>query len=54
MIAAIVWLFAMCTQLRKCEAGDIVASLASLKNVGPSWSCLSRLSENSIKLINKV
>ena len=35
MIAAIVWLLPMWTQLRKCAAGDIVPSLTSLKKHGP-------------------
>ena len=35
MIAAIVWLLPMWTQLRKCAAGDIVHSLTSLKKHEP-------------------
>ena len=35
MIAAIVWLYPMSSQLRKCAAGDIVPSLTSLKKHEP-------------------
>ena len=34
MIAPIVWLLPICTQLRKCAAGDIVHSLTRLKKLG--------------------
>ena len=35
MVAAIVWLLPMCTQLRKCTAdGDIVYSLTRFKKHG--------------------
>ena len=54
MIAAIVWLFPMWTQLRKFAAGDIVPSLASSKKHEPKLKFFVSISENSIKLKFKV
>ena len=40
MIAAIVWLFPVCSKLRKSAAGDIVPSLTRLKKNGSEFKFL--------------
>ena len=55
MIAAIVWLLPMCTQLRKCAAGDIISTVTyDWKSMGSGWNSLSQFSENSIKSIYQI
>ena len=55
MIAAIVWLIPVWTQLRKCAAGDIVPSLTSVKKYGPELTFFASIFENlhQIKILNQ-